>query len=57
MNRVRPKRPTNSKFEHENIFKLVSHNVNLLADIDGLKRKLVRKLSVNEEGSGLDWEV
>ncbi|PSS20790.1 Cleavage/polyadenylation specificity factor subunit 5 protein [Actinidia chinensis var. chinensis] len=27
------------------------------SDIDGLKRKLVRKLSVNEEGSGLDWEV
>ncbi|PSS36416.1 Pre-mRNA cleavage factor Im subunit like [Actinidia chinensis var. chinensis] len=27
------------------------------SEIDGLKRKLERKLSIGEEGSGLDWEV
>ncbi|KAF5748456.1 CFIM-25 isoform 1 [Tripterygium wilfordii] len=27
------------------------------SDIDGLRRKLSRKLSVGEDGSGLDWEV
>ncbi|GFY80471.1 homolog of CFIM-25 [Actinidia rufa] len=27
------------------------------SEIDGLKRKLARKLSIDEEGSGLDWEV
>ncbi|KAL5572424.1 hypothetical protein UlMin_022021 [Ulmus minor] len=27
------------------------------SDIDGLKRKLSRKLSVNENGDGIDWEV
>lgn len=27
------------------------------SDTDGLKRKLTRKLCVNEEGDGLEWEV
>lgn len=27
------------------------------SDIDGLKRKLTRKLSLNEEGDEVDWEV
>ncbi|PON39414.1 Cleavage/polyadenylation specificity factor subunit [Parasponia andersonii] len=27
------------------------------SDIDGLKRKLSRKLSVNENGDGMDWQV
>ncbi|KAL2327235.1 hypothetical protein Fmac_020662 [Flemingia macrophylla] len=27
------------------------------SDVDGLKRKLARKLSVNEDGDGSEWEV
>lgn len=27
------------------------------SDIDGLKRKLMRKLSLSEDGNEMDWEV
>lgn len=36
---------------------LLKSGVYEFLDIDGLRRKLARKLSVDEDGDGTEWEV